>query len=259
MSVDVQLKPITTVGGLIFASDGTCLLVKSPKWSHLWSVPGGKVEGGETLSQAFTREVKEETGLALIKVSFAKVQESIFSEQFHEKRHFVMHDFIAQLAPGVAKESVQLNHEHEDYQWVLPEEALKMPIQLEVRELINWHLEHNFQVIGVNDLKIRCIIGVLPEEREAEQELYLSIACRPKKSLKPLADRLDETVNYIAFKEIAERVSTNNYQLIETYAYDLCHALLKELPIAMVDLTVRKPSAIAESGGAYVQVKLCGH
>jgi len=45
--------------------DRKVLLVKRgrPPFAGLWSLPGGKVEGGETPRQAACRELKEETGI----------------------------------------------------------------------------------------------------------------------------------------------------------------------------------------------------
>jgi ADP-ribose pyrophosphatase YjhB (NUDIX family) len=47
--------------------DGRLLVVRRgrPPGAGLWSVPGGRVEAGETSAQAAVREVAEETGLAV--------------------------------------------------------------------------------------------------------------------------------------------------------------------------------------------------
>ncbi|GGE69908.1 NUDIX hydrolase [Priestia taiwanensis] len=51
------------VTGLIRNEQGEVLLVKVKKRNDSWEAPGGQVERGETLEEAFRREVKEETGV----------------------------------------------------------------------------------------------------------------------------------------------------------------------------------------------------
>lgn len=52
----------TIVIGLLHVA-GSVLLVKQAYGAHLWTLPGGAVEPGETLTEAIMREVREETGL----------------------------------------------------------------------------------------------------------------------------------------------------------------------------------------------------
>ncbi len=58
--------PVVGVGAFIL--DGPRVLVIQrgrPPGEGLWSVPGGRLEPGETLAQAVAREVREETGLVV--------------------------------------------------------------------------------------------------------------------------------------------------------------------------------------------------
>lgn len=52
---------IVSVGGLIENNEGKILMVKSP--DRGWEIPGGQVEEGESLTDALTREIKEESGI----------------------------------------------------------------------------------------------------------------------------------------------------------------------------------------------------
>ena len=53
------------VGAVVQDAAGRLLLIRRGHDPHagLWSLPGGRVEEGETLEQAVRREVREETGL----------------------------------------------------------------------------------------------------------------------------------------------------------------------------------------------------
>ncbi len=135
--------PLVTVGGLIFASDRELLLVRSKKWSDLYSLPGGKVELGETREDAFRREVFEETGLKLTNIQFAIVQDCIYSPEFWDKKHFVMNDYVAHLDPAYTKDDVVLNEEAYEYLWVAPKKALLYPLHRECRILIEWFLNNH--------------------------------------------------------------------------------------------------------------------
>lgn len=67
----VYEKPFQTVDGLIVIND-TILLIKRKNPPYGWALPGGFLDKGETLEQAFVREIKEETSLGVKNV-----------EQFH--------------------------------------------------------------------------------------------------------------------------------------------------------------------------------
>ena len=113
--------PEIAVGALVYNDAGEILLAKSHKWSHKWVVLGGHVDAGETLHECVKREVKEETNLDVDCVEWVDNQESIYSDIFHKKRHFV---FIDYSCKAVSSE-ILLNDELQEHQWIQPEKALE--------------------------------------------------------------------------------------------------------------------------------------
>ena len=91
------MTPAVAVGALVFDGDGRVLLVErgNPPGAGLWSVPGGRLETGETLAQAVAREVREETGLVVEVGALACVVERIT-----EGYHFVILDYHARVIGG---------------------------------------------------------------------------------------------------------------------------------------------------------------
>lgn len=139
---EVKQYPLSTVGGLVIAPDQTFLLVKSHKWTNHYTIPGGKIEYGETREHAVIREILEETGLKVSFVKFAQVQECIYSEEFWQKKHFIMNDFIAMLSSESSKTDVVLNDEAQEYVWVNLEDARKLPLSRETKILLDWYEAH---------------------------------------------------------------------------------------------------------------------
>lgn len=133
-----QQYPEPTVGALIFNQKGKALLVRSDKWKNKYCVPGGHIELGETIEDAIRREIKEETGLDIYDVEFALMQEFIFDEAFHEKRHFIFLDFVCKT--DASENKVVLNSESQEYVWVFSEESLKLSLEPYTRRLIE-HLK----------------------------------------------------------------------------------------------------------------------
>ena len=86
---------------------------------HLYTLPGGAVEAGETLMQAVSREVREETSLKIEPVALAGHREVIARDaQGRVERHFVILSFAARWRSG---EPV-LNEELDDARWLDPAE-----------------------------------------------------------------------------------------------------------------------------------------
>jgi 8-oxo-dGTP diphosphatase len=81
----------------------------------LWTLPGGRVEVGETLVEAVHREVMEETALTVEVIGLAGYREIILPQAVGERgRHFVILPFAARWISGAAV----LNDELSDGSWM---------------------------------------------------------------------------------------------------------------------------------------------
>ena len=95
--MDAPSRPVVAVGVVARDRRGRLLLVKraNPPAQGRWSLPGGRVEPGETMAAAAARELHEETGLRPPLGEVAGVVERI-----GEGYHYVIVDLWAELADG---------------------------------------------------------------------------------------------------------------------------------------------------------------
>ena len=106
--------PEATVGAVILNSEAEVLICKSNKWNQKYVIPGGHIEAGESMEEALIREVKEETGLDVFEIELLGINESIYSESFQNKKHFIFVDFICRSNSN----DVILNEEAQSYEWI---------------------------------------------------------------------------------------------------------------------------------------------
>jgi len=130
--------PIVTVGALIFNAAGQALMIRTPKWSHLWGIPGGKIKFGERSVEALRREINEETSLEIEDIKFVFVQDCIHSKEFYRDAHFVLLNYTCRC---VGEPRVQLNDEAQEFRWVSVADALAMELNQPTRILIETALK----------------------------------------------------------------------------------------------------------------------
>ncbi len=87
------MAPILGVGAVV-VHDGALLMVKraTDPARGLWSIPGGRVEGGEYISDAVKREVGEETGLDIEPGELIGIFEIVGDDD-----HYVILDYRATI------------------------------------------------------------------------------------------------------------------------------------------------------------------
>lgn len=113
---------VLAAGAVITDGAGRVLLVeraRDPQRGR-WSVPGGRVEPGESLASAAAREALEETGLRI------EVGHELLTVRLPtgDGREFEIHDFSATVVGGV----LEPGDDAADARWVSPDELHTLPL-----------------------------------------------------------------------------------------------------------------------------------
>jgi 8-oxo-dGTP diphosphatase len=112
-------RPEVCVGAIV-VDGGRLLLIRRGRGAAIgsWSVPGGRVEQGETVREAVVRELREETGLDGECDRFVG-----WVERIGVGYHYVILDFIVRVEPaeGVAGDDAT------DVRWVPVDDVANWP------------------------------------------------------------------------------------------------------------------------------------
>jgi ADP-ribose pyrophosphatase YjhB (NUDIX family) len=132
--------PELIVGALLVKEDGEVFVARFAKIANQYAIPGGHVEYGETVAEALHRELEEETNLIPTRYRLLRVGERIRPPLYKDGSHHLVYlDFVVESWSG----KLQLDEvELKDGLWVLPRDALQLPLTFTTRQAIEYYLAH---------------------------------------------------------------------------------------------------------------------
>lgn len=109
-------------------------------------------------------------------------------------------------------------------------------------------------VLNVDDLRIRCIVGVYTHERKVEQDLFVDVRLEFDFSEAARTDQISHSLDYTRLAAILEEwMQREKFQLIETLAERACVLITDAFPeVRHCRVTIKKPAALAAARYASV-------
>lgn len=134
-----NLKPILIhVSAVIVSEDRFLIIKRSSEDSYhqdLWELPGGKVDAGDTLEDAISREVFEETGIQLKNEVTPFIFENHIEKEYKKYLNFLV--VLVGFVVNINNIEVQLSEEHDDFRWINFSEIEKFNIDNNSKLLIH--------------------------------------------------------------------------------------------------------------------------
>jgi 8-oxo-dGTP diphosphatase len=121
----VDVVRVPCAGAVVRDSLGRILLIRrgTEPGRGLWSVPGGRVEPGETTAEAAVRETHEETGLRVVVEGLAGTVERAGPNG----EVFVIDDHVASVAVDADPEAVRAGDDADEVRWVDADQLAELP------------------------------------------------------------------------------------------------------------------------------------
>jgi 8-oxo-dGTP diphosphatase len=93
--------PIACVG-IVCVKDQDVLLIRrrNEPGAGKWSLPGGRIEWGESAAEAARRELAEETGVAAELVGLIELFDGFFPSRSDLRHHFIVAEYAARWRSG---------------------------------------------------------------------------------------------------------------------------------------------------------------
>jgi ADP-ribose pyrophosphatase YjhB (NUDIX family) len=115
MQREFPLAPLVSVGAVI-VDLGRVLLVRRghEPMKGQWTLPGGMLELGESLSDGALREVREETGLVVEVLQLIELVDRIHRDGERVRYHYVIADYLCRVVGG----QLQAASDADEVRWV---------------------------------------------------------------------------------------------------------------------------------------------
>jgi len=131
--------PIVGVGGIIFKGDSILLVKRAQEpGKGQWSLPGGAVELGETLTHALKREINEEVSIKIEVGGLVRVLDRIVQDpQKRVRYHYVIVDYWGRMVSGKLRPASDVS----DARFITIGQLKKMGVHQLVEETVRMAME----------------------------------------------------------------------------------------------------------------------
>lgn len=112
--------------------------------------------------------------------------------------------------------------------------------------------------ILIEGLTIRCVIGILPAERQEPQRLVVDAEMDLDFTAPAAREHVDATLNYAQATQRLEALAREGqFQLVETFVTRACELLLAAHPgVTRVRVTARKPDILPAAAAVGARLEL---
>lgn len=131
---------VPCVGAIVRDGAGRLLIIRRgrPPGVGLWSIPGGRVEPGETLTDAVRREVFEETGL---RVDIGAVAGSVILPGASPTDTYAVTDYFASLTADMSAVEPVAGDDATAVRWATYDELNALPTTAGLTAALEaWHV-----------------------------------------------------------------------------------------------------------------------
>ena len=109
--------------------------------------------------------------------------------------------------------------------------------------------------IFVDKLKVECIVGILPFEREKTQPLFVSLELETPLEEAGRTGALEKSIDYALLSEkVKAYIVKRKAGLLEELAVELCDLIEKEFKPESVKIRLNKPKAVADAQSIGIEI-----
>ena len=110
--------------------------------------------------------------------------------------------------------------------------------------------------IRIEELLVRCILGIGPEERREKQDVLISATLFADLSKAGHSDRVEDSIDYRAVKkEILAAAEGSEFRLAEALAERMAEVCLRHAGVHRVAIRVEKPGALRFARSVAVEIE----
>ena len=113
----------------------------------------------------------------------------------------------------------------------------------------------NKGIVGIEDLKVVCFVGVYPHEKLTKQDLLIDLRIETDFSKSVASDSLQDAVDYDKISSLCQSIAgRQHYHLIETLADAILSEIVNSFSVMQVWIKIKKLQGLPNAKYAFVEL-----